>query len=224
MRRSWESEFEQRVPHLFVFLHRRRVDSLPRQQGPIERDRGQIDDRSQRALILRSDRLVGRMRLEAAYRDWPARGEERPELKGHSRQRAGSRAGGLLLLLRPAGGAQSGRVKLSVGRPGGANLKIIPFSKQENDAAAECGMHVRRRRPQNVVRTRGARQLSGVVGKGLRDLRILDHRLPLIANASRQRSDEYRDGKKDEKSEQFLRLRDREGVDRLDEKEIIGRE
>ena len=60
--------------------------------------------------------------------------------------------------------------------------------------------------------------------KRLGDLSVLDHRLPLVPYAPGQRSGEHRDGEKDEQREQFMRLRDCERVDRLDEEEIVGDE
>ena len=53
---------------------------------------------------------------------------------------------------------------------------------------------------------------------------VPDHRLPLVPDPPGQRSGEHRDGKEDEESEQFLRLRDREGVERRYEEEIVGGE
>jgi hypothetical protein len=46
----------------------------------------------------------------------------------------------------------------------------------------------------------------------------------LVANAPGQRSGEHGDSEKNEQREQFLRLRDRERVDRLDEEEVVGGE
>ena len=161
---------EQRVAHLLVFLHRRRVHRLAREQRPIERDRGQIEDRGQRALVLRGDRLVRRMRLEAADRDRPARGDQRPKLIGDARQRAGSPARRLLFLLRPARGAESGGVELRVGRPGGANLQFVPLGDQEHDAAAERRVQMRRGRPEHVVGARCAGKLARVIVERLGDL------------------------------------------------------
>ena len=224
VRRSCESEFEQRVAHLLVFLHRRRVYRVARKQRAIKCDCGQINDRRQRALILRRDRLLRGMRLEAAYRDRPARSDERPELIGDAWKRTRSPARRLLFLLRPTRGAKSGGVELRVGRPGGANLQVVPFRDKENDAAAECRVQMRRRRPQHVVRPRSARKLARVIVERLRNLSVPDHGLPLVANAPGQGSGEHRDGKKDEQGEQFLRLRHRERVDRLDEEEIVGGE
>ena len=51
-----------------------------------------------------------------------------------------------------------------------------------------------------------------------------NHRLPLAADASGQRSVEHGDGEKNEEREQFLRLGDREGVDRHDEEEVVSGE
>ena len=215
---------EQRVPHLLVFLHRRRIHRFAREQRPVERDRGQIEDGGQRPLVLRGDRLIGGMGLEAADRDRPARGEQRPKLIGDARQRPGSPACGLLFLLRPVRGAESGGVEVRVGRPGGANLQFVPLRDQEHDAAAECRVQMRRGRPKHVVGPRSAGKLARVIVERLGNLGVPDHRLPLVANAPGQRSGEHGDGKKNEEREQFLRLRDRERVDRLDEEEIVSGE
>ena len=164
------------------------------------------------------------MRLEAADGDRPASGDQRPKLIGDARQRAGSPPRRLLFLLRPARGAQGGGVELGVGRPGGANLQFVPLGDQKNDAAAERGVQMRRRRPEDVVGARRPGKLAREFVKRLGNLSVLDHRLPLVPHAPGQRSGEHRDGEKDEEREQFLRLRDRERVDRLDEEEIVGDE
>ena len=121
-------------------------------------------------------------------------------------------------------GAESGGVEVRVGRPGGANLQFVPLRDQEHDAAAECRVQMRRGRPQDVVGPRSAGKLARVIVERLGNLGVPDHHLPLVANAPGQRSGEHGDGKKDEQREQFLRLRDRERVDRLDEEEIVGGE
>ena len=69
-----------------------------------------------------------------------------------------------------------------------------------------------------------ARQLPRIIVERLGDLGVPDHHLPLVANASGQRSGQHGDGEKNEEREQFLRLCDRERVDRLDEEEIVRRE
>jgi hypothetical protein len=151
---------EQHVPHFLVFLHRRRVHRLAGEQRPIERDRGQIEDGGQRPLVLRGDRFIGRMRLKAAYRDRPARGDQRPKLIGDARQSPGSPAGGLLFLLRPVCGAESGGVEVGIGRPGGPNLQFFPVGDQQHDAAAECRVQMRSGRPKDVVGPGSARKLA----------------------------------------------------------------
>ena len=116
--------------------------------------------RSRIAVSARSSSAVigssARMRLEAADRDWPASGDQRPKLIGDPRQRAGSPARRLLFLLRPARGAKSGGIELRVGRPGGANLQLIAFRER----GERCGRRMSRanaRRPP-TARRRGSRR------------------------------------------------------------------
>ena len=215
---------EQRVAHLFVLLHRGGVDRLAGQQDAIERDRGLVEDRGEGPFVVAGNRLIGRMRLETADRDRPARGDERAELELDVRQRAGAPAGRLVLLLRPAGGGHGGRVELRVGRPGGAQVELVALGHQQHDPAAEHGMQMRRRRPQHVVGVRRARELARIIVERPHDVGVLDHAFALVAHASRHRSGQDRYAQKDQQGEQFLRLGDGEGVEGLDEEEVEGDE
>ena len=53
---------------------------------------------------------------------------------------------------------------------------------------------------------------------------VLDHAFALVAHASGERAGQHRDGEEDQEREQFLRLGDGEGVERRDEKEVVGDE
>ena len=72
---------------------------------------------------------------------------------------------------------------------------------------------------------------AGDAGKPARELvepprcaHALDRDLRLIAHATRERRDDHGDGQEDHECQQLVRLGDREGVERLDEEEVVGEE
>ena len=132
--------------------------------------------------------------------------------------------GRLVLLLGPASGGHRDRVELGVGRPGRPHLKLLAIGDEKRDAAAEGRMQVSRRRPKDVVGAGRAGKLAGIVVERPHDRDVLEHAFALVAHAPGQRAGQHGDSEENQEREQFLRLRDREGVDRLDEKEIVGDE
>ena len=115
-----------------------------------------------------------------------------------------------------------GRVERFLGRPGGAQVKLAVSLEQD------------KRRPRKARMDRGDRGLGNIVeggdaGEPARELvetarrpHAAHRHLRLIAHPSRQRRDDHCDGEEDGEGEQLVRFGDRERVERLDEKQVVG--
>ena len=75
--------------------------------------------------------------------------------------------------------------------------------------------------PQDFIKAGGARELSGVIEQRLGHLGPPPYGVRLIAHATSERASQDSDREEYHQREQFVRLGDRERIDRLDEEKII---
>ena len=83
-------------------------------------------------------------------------------------------------------------------------------------------MHVDRGGQKDVIERGGARQLARQFVDRLGRARIVAHALGLVARAPGEQAGQHGDGEEDQQREEFLRLGDREFLERFDEEEVVG--
>ena len=179
--------------------------------------------RLRRVFERRRNRRVAVGRLEAAYADDAARGDQRTELEAHVGQRAGLPARRLALVEGPARGAVLARIEFVDRRPGGAQRQLAVLGQQHDDAArSERLVGVDGRRIEDVVERRRAGKLARELEQRAGRLGAGARQPLLVARPAGEPADQARHGEEDDEGEEFLRLGDGELVVGRDEEEVVG--
>lgn len=129
----------------FALELRSLVEDLARETCSVYGDRGLVEDRGKRSLLVYFQRLV--FLEETKDADDSMRAHQRPELEGTVRQRAGTVAGSLLLLESPAPRHRVGKAELRIRRPGRHQADISVFRQQQRRVAPKGRVDLRDGRP-----------------------------------------------------------------------------
>ena len=199
---------------------RRLVDELRALDG----DGGLVDERRERPVVLGGKIVVRLAGLDADHAEDAARGAKRAELELRVRQGGGAPAGEFAARRRPARRRPFARPERILRRKGGAELELLLLAEKHEGAAIHRLRHMRHHHPEHVVELGDRRELARKIIKRLRGDDAPRGRIRLLAHAPGEPAGEHGDEKEDEQREELVRLGDGEGVDRLDEEEIIGEE
>ena len=149
---------------------------------------------------------------------------QRHEIPRNDRQRPGVGAGRLGMAVGPARRRHGGGVERVFRRPRRGQIEIVVVRQQHHHRAAEAGVNFAGGAFGHGIERGKPGQAAGEFIEPPHRPHAAGGNLGLLAHAAGQRRGDDRDDQKDHQRQQFVRLGDGEGVDRLDEEEIVGQE
>ena len=193
------------------------------QIDPFDRERALVDQRVEQAALIGREQRPGLVAVDADDPDGAAPGPHRQEQPLGAGQGVGAPAGRAIVLPRPGRGRQIGLVERVLGRISGLHRNRTRLGQQQDDADLEHQGGLVGRRPQHVVHRANARQLAAECVERLdrAGAPLRGHDRPAAARRHVRHDDRHDDKKR--KRREVGRIRDREGIERWHEEEIIGK-
>ena len=146
---------------------------------------------------------------------------KRHEVPRDDRQGAGVGAGRLDVTVGPARRGHRGGVERILRRPCRGQRQIIALRKHDDDRTSQAGVDFAGGAFRHGIERRKARQAPGEFIKPPHRAHAAGRDSRLLAHASGQRRTDNGNDEENHQRQQFIRLGDGEGVERLDKEEIV---